>query len=146
MDKVSVARYPRIVIQYCSKCKWQNRAVWYLQEIFQTFSDQVMDVSLQPIANVPGTFQILVIMKDNERPKIIYKRRFKKSTDPQDEPYYYDGFPDSQFLKLLLKRELNLETNLGHIERNDSVTLLQNDQSSIELKKPTECEPCKSQQ
>ena len=33
---LNINKYPRIIIQYCHQCKWQNRAIWYLQEFLQT--------------------------------------------------------------------------------------------------------------
>ena len=35
---LNINKYPRIIIQYCHQCKWQNRAIWYLQEFLQTFA------------------------------------------------------------------------------------------------------------
>lgn len=113
---------PKVIIQFCAKCKWHNRAVWYLQEIMQTFGEGdrfVSEISLQPILDVPGLFQVLV---EDKETKIIYKRRFKKSEDPQDAPYYYDGFPDSKLLKTLIRDELFPSEKLGHVDGTATLT------------------------
>ncbi|EMG47031.1 hypothetical protein G210_2685, partial [Candida maltosa Xu316] len=114
------SRYPKLVIQYCSKCKWQNRAIWYVQEILQTFPTEINDISIQPIHDFPGIFQIIIYHNDNTKDgKIIYKRRFKgeKYRDENVGEYVFDGFPDSKFLKLLIKDELGLGPIGNHLEK-----------------------------
>lgn len=149
MSEVTPNRYPKIVIQYCSKCKWQNRAIWYLQELLQTFGDSISDISLQPIADVPGTFQVILYKDDSTTPTIIYKRKFKKSTSSQEEDYYYDGFPDSKFLKILVRNQLNPGENLGHIDKYTQVELLNDGSDQIQKNKVTdqqECKVCKTEE
>lgn len=116
-----IDRLPRVIIQYCSKCKWQNRAVWYATELLQTFEDSLKDISLQPIVDQPGAFQVL-LQKPNET-IIVYKRRFKSKElalkygdidGSQLEIYYYDGFPDSKLLKVLIRDLLDESVSLGH--------------------------------
>ncbi|CAK9441350.1 uncharacterized protein LODBEIA_P52180 [Lodderomyces beijingensis] len=117
-----LVKTPRIVIQYCTKCKWTNRAIWYTQELFQTFADPAVDIAeiaLQPIVDKPGTFQVLLQVDDEVT--TVFRRKFKKSQnqsynagtgggdgdgdgDGSDE---YDGFPDAKFLKALVKEKLN---------------------------------------
>ncbi|KAK6461871.1 Rdx family-domain-containing protein [Scheffersomyces coipomensis] len=111
--------YSKIVIRYCAKCKWQNRAIWYLTEILQTFPEIINDISIQPIFDKPGIFEIILIKDINEPSRIIYKRKFKNpalsrkyaeefgESGDQDEDYYFDGFPDSKFLKLIIKDVLD---------------------------------------
>lgn len=129
-------RYPKIIIQYCAKCKWQNRALWYLQEILQTFPDNIADISIQPILDFPGIFQIIVIKSNQEKDeKIIYKRKFKQekySIENQGD-YVYDGFPDSKFVKNLIKVELGLQVG-KHIELNAT---------DNKLNTGEECKDCK---
>lgn len=121
MISPSIEQYPKIIIQYCNKCKWQNRAIWYLQEILQTFPDKINDISIQPINDQPGVFQI-ILLKSHDDQEIIYKRKFKskelaeKYGDSNEESYHYDGFPDSKFVKLLIKDRLGLEVG-KHIEK-----------------------------
>ncbi|KAM9893377.1 hypothetical protein OXX80_012694 [Metschnikowia pulcherrima] len=109
--------YPKVIIEYCAKCKWHNRAVWYLQEILQTFSDPeknlVAEVALRPSYDSPGTFVVRVAAEEGQS-KIVYCRRMKKSSQPQTESYHYDGFPDSKLLKNVIRNELFPEHGLGH--------------------------------
>lgn len=109
---------PKVTIEYCAKCKWQNRAVWYLQEVLQTFSEPgknlVAEVAVCPLYDKPGVFQVVVASERGE--KVIYRRRMKKATEPQNEPFYYDGFPDSKLLKVLIRNELFPELRLGHVD------------------------------
>ncbi|PSK35791.1 hypothetical protein C7M61_004273 [Candidozyma pseudohaemuli] len=109
---------PKVSIYYCARCKWQNRAVWYLQEILQTFSDPeknlIPEVAVCPSYDQPGLFEITVTDKEGE--KTVYKRRMKKLTESQSEPYFYDGFPDSKLLKVILRNALFPEAGLGHAE------------------------------
>ena len=105
-----ITKLPRIIIQFCTKCKWTNRAIWYAQELFQTFGDSQLigDISLQPIVEIPGTFQILVQIGDDV--ELIYRRRFKKDgndLDPQLASVSYEGFPDAKFLKNLVRAKIN---------------------------------------
>lgn len=142
--------YPRVIIEYCAKCKWQNRAVWYLQELLQTFDGKILEISLKPVYDTPGIFKV-VLEKSNSDGCIIYQKKLKKTQEPQIESYYYDGFPDSKFLKVLLRNELFPDENLGHIDKYDSSNKLnegesQSGESQPEKQKESECEPCKSQQ
>ncbi|ODV64765.1 hypothetical protein HYPBUDRAFT_13851 [Hyphopichia burtonii NRRL Y-1933] len=118
---MSVNKYPKLIIEFCARCKWHMRAVWYLQEIMQTFSDPaknlIPDISLQPNYHQPGIFQIILVKTEDSEPEIIYKRRFKKSDELQNESYYFDGFPDSKLLKSLIRDSLWPNENLGHIDK-----------------------------
>ncbi|KAI3406689.1 hypothetical protein KGF56_000535 [Candida oxycetoniae] len=102
---------PRIIIQYCTKCKWTNRAFWYAQELFQTFTDplDIAEIALQPRVDIPGTFQILIQVK--EKIALVYRRKFKKVTNRNSQDNCedeYDGFPDAKFLKSLVHKKLEI--------------------------------------
>lgn len=128
-------KFPRVSIEFCAACKWHNRAVWYLQEVMQTFSDPeknfIPEVALQPVYNNPGLFQVVVIKDANSQPEIIYKRKFKKQGLAQEESYYFDGFPDSKLLKGLLRDKLFPQEQLGHTDKYKDVL---NDGSCRECK------------
>lgn len=114
-------KYPRISIEFCAACKWHNRAVWYLQELMQTFGDPekhfIPEIALQPVYDIPGLFQVILVRDSNKQPEIIYKRKLKKSDHRQDEDYYFDGFPDSKLLKSLMRDKLFPDNKLGHIDK-----------------------------
>ncbi|CAI5759184.1 unnamed protein product [Candida verbasci] len=131
MVEPSINRFPQIIIQYCNACKWQNRAIWYLQEILQTFPDLIKDISLQPINETPGVFQIILSRSDNDV-KVLYKRKMKNE---EVGGYIYVGFPDSKFVKQLIKDEFDVEVG-DHISRGST---------NYKLTDPTdsECIDCK---
>lgn len=146
----TTTRYPKVTIQYCSKCKWQNRAVWYLQELLQTFDGIIQDISLQPIAEQPGIFQVLVAQSENDEETVIYKRRFKSvelalkygdKDGTQSESYYYDGFPDSKFLKSLIRDFLGDKRKLDHIDKYTSGNFLnQSDKECAACEREDTCD------
>ncbi|EEQ44934.1 hypothetical protein L150_03776 [Candida albicans Ca529L] len=123
---LNINKYPRIIIQYCHQCKWQNRAIWYLQEFLQTFASsstseiKIYDISIQPIFDFPGIFQIILQKESTNNKmetKIIYRRKFKNEEKYHNEnqgDFVFDGFPDSKFLKKLIKMELGPELSIGH--------------------------------
>lgn len=104
-----IVKTPRLVIQYCTKCKWTNRAIWYTQEVLQTFTNpqDIAEISLQPEIEKPGTFAIY--LQVGEYVEVVYRRKFKKVEnrgDNVEDPDEYDGFPDAKFLKSLIKEKL----------------------------------------
>ncbi|KAK6200973.1 Rdx family-domain-containing protein [Scheffersomyces amazonensis] len=155
--------YPKVVIRYCAKCKWQNRAIWYVTEILQTFGEVINEVSVQPIYDKPGVFEIILVEETSTT--VLYKRKFKNAelakkyategeTGEQTEEYYYDGFPDSKLVKLLIKDALNgsVKVKLGnHIMKTDTTNILSSNRNVSEPEpepKPeeVECQDCKLEQ
>lgn len=106
--------YPKVTIKFCVKCKWHNRAIWYVQEILQTFPT-IGEVALQPTSDPAGLFEIQVATSA-DLVQTVYKRKYRTSTEPQTEEYYYDGFPDAKLVKGLVKRALGETRDLGHSE------------------------------
>lgn len=49
---------PRVVITYCTQCRWLLRATWYAGELLQTFAEEVGEVALAPATG--GVFRIEV--------------------------------------------------------------------------------------
>ncbi|AQZ19138.1 (ZYRO0F02288g) [Zygosaccharomyces parabailii] len=97
--------YPKVSIVFCLKCKWGLRSAWYLQELLQTFGDQLGEVSL-----VPGpTGQFKIIGEEKEHLNVII---WDRSVD--------GGFPDSKYLKQRVKALLfHDEVSIGkHNEKN----------------------------
>lgn len=123
---------PKVSIEYCARCKWQNRAIWYLQEILQTFGDPegsfVAEVSVVPSYDQPGLFRVTTTSAEGKE-AIVYWRRMKKLDEAQDEAYYFDGFPDSKLLKVLIRNELFPGQQMGHVDGRAGQL--------------TECQPCR---
>lgn len=89
-----------------------------MQEILQTFSDPdknlVAEVAVRPIHDKPGLFQITT--HNGEVEKVIYRRRMKKAIEPQTDSFYYDGFPDSKLVKILIRNDLFPDHSMGHTD------------------------------
>jgi selenoprotein W-related protein len=90
---------PRIVITYCTQCRWLLRAAWMAQELLSTFADEIGEVALA--SAVGGAFRIEY---DGE---LIWERK-------RD-----GGFPDAATVKRLVRDRLDPERNLGHIDAPD---------------------------
>jgi selenoprotein W-related protein len=73
------------------------RAAWTAQELLSTFGTDPVEVSLQP-----GTGGVFVITYNGE---VIWERK----TD--------GGFPDVKQLKQLVRDHLDLDRDLGHLDR-----------------------------
>ena len=108
---------PQVTIEYCAKCKWQQRAVWYLQELLQTFDGSIGAITLVPVYDSPGVFGVY-LTTDTDTKKPLYKRKFNKPElaakygETMTEPYWHLGFPDAKFLKQLIKNEIGAQ--VGH--------------------------------
>ncbi|UXS02877.1 SelT/SelW/SelH family protein [Agrobacterium tumefaciens] len=89
---------PRIAIAYCTQCNWLLRAGWMAQEILQTFSSEVGEVSLIP--STGGRFEITV---DGN---LIWERK-------RD-----GGFPGPKELKQRIRDVIDPERDLGHVDRS----------------------------
>ncbi|MDS7595892.1 SelT/SelW/SelH family protein [Agrobacterium tumefaciens] len=91
-------RKPCITITYCTQCNWLLRSGWMAQEILQTFSSEVGEVSLIP--STGGRFEIAV---DGN---IIWERK-------QD-----GGFPGPKELKQRIRDVIDPDRDLGHVDRS----------------------------
>lgn len=88
---------PRITIRYCTQCNWLLRAGWMAQEILQTFALDIGEVSLVP--STGGVFEIGV---DGT---IIWERK-------RD-----GGFPGPKELKQRIRDIIDLDRDLGHVDK-----------------------------
>lgn len=95
MDK-AISR-PRVVIDYCTQCRWLLRASWVAQELLTTFTTDVGELVLRP-----GTGGIFVVSVDDE---VIWDRRAE------------GGFPEVGALKRLVRDRVAPERDLGHTDR-----------------------------
>lgn len=90
----SPAARPRIVITYCTQCRWLLRASWVAQELLTTFTTDLGEIALRP--GVGGVFTIEL---DGE---LIWDRK-------RD-----GGFPDIAPLKRLVRDRVAPDRSLGH--------------------------------
>lgn len=123
--------YPKISIRFCTRCKWNLRSAWYLQELLQTFGDNLGEISLIP--GETGEFRVLGQLGQDMEEICIWDRKVQ------------DGFPDSKFLKQRV-RNLLFDNNVSigkHNERSsgrDHPTGL--NPSREKLIKQEECHDC----
>jgi selenoprotein W-related protein len=91
---------PRVLIMYCTQCRWLLRAAWMAQELLTTFTDELGEVAL-----APGTGGVFPIRVDDE---LIWDRAER------------GGFPDIKELKQLVRDRVAPHKDLGHSERQRS--------------------------
>lgn len=118
--------YPKISIVFCTKCKWNLRSAWYLQELLQTFGDNLGEVSLIP--GESGEFKIIGQLDAKDQKTCIWDRKVN------------DGFPDSKLLKQKVRSILfENEVSIGkHNERKGPEQL----QTQNIVKEEENCEEC----
>lgn len=85
---------PRIVITYCTQCRWLLRATWVAQELLTTFTTDLGEIAL-----VPGVGGVFTVEVDGE---LIWDRK-------RD-----GGFPDIAPLKRLVRDRVAPDRSLGH--------------------------------
>ncbi|GAA3709088.1 SelT/SelW/SelH family protein [Microlunatus aurantiacus] len=94
-DTGSVAA-PRLVITYCTQCRWLLRAAWVAQELLTTFTTDLGEVALRP--GVGGVFTVAL---DDE---LLWDRA-------RD-----GGFPEIPPLKRLVRDRVAPARSLGHTD------------------------------
>jgi selenoprotein W-related protein len=88
---------PRIVIHYCTQCRWLLRAAWMAQELLTTFEKEIGEVAL-----APGTGGIFDVSVDGQS---IWSRNKEGS------------FPDIKVLKQRVRDRVAPGKDLGHSDR-----------------------------
>lgn len=86
----------RVVIHYCTQCRWLLRAGWMAQELLQTFSEELAEVALRPGSG--GIFQVLA------NDTLVWDRKSE------------GGFPDIAELKRRVRDVIAPDQTLGHID------------------------------
>lgn len=88
---------PRVVIRYCTQCRWLLRAAWTAQELLTTFESEVGEVAL-----IPGTGGVFEVTVDGTP---IWSRNTE------------GRFPEMKELKQRLRDRVSPEKDLGHSDR-----------------------------
>jgi selenoprotein W-related protein len=87
----------RLVITYCTQCRWLLRAGWVAQELLTTFTTDLGEVALRP-----GVGGVFTVQLDDE---LLWDRT-------------RDGrFPEIPALKRLVRDRIAPGRSLGHSER-----------------------------
>jgi len=96
---------PRIVITYCTQCRWLHRAQWYAAELLETFAAELTEaggeVALHP--STGGVFRVDVELGGETRHVWNRKRD--------------DGFPEVTELKRRVRDLMAPGKSLGHSDR-----------------------------
>ena len=87
----------RVVIHYCTQCRWLLRASWIAQELLTTFGTDISELVLKP-----GTGGVFTISVNEE---VIWDRHSD------------GGFPDVAPIKRLVRDRLSPGRSLGHTDR-----------------------------
>ena len=90
-------RSPRLEIEYCTQCRWLNRAAWVAQELLTTFVEDLKEVAL-----VPGKGGVFNVRLDDE---LIFSRAEARR------------FPEVTELKRLVRDRVAPGRSLGHTDR-----------------------------
>jgi len=93
---------PRIVITYCTQCRWLLRATWLASELLNSFTTDIGELALRP--GVGGVFSVAV---DEE---VVWDRKLD------------GGFPDLGRLKRVVRDRIAPGRDLGH---TDSTAMVQ---------------------
>lgn len=97
-DPAEAAGSARIVITYCTQCRWLLRAAWLAQELLTTFTTDLGEIALKP-----GTGGVFTVEIDGE---LLWDRK-------RD-----GGFPDIAPLKRLVRDRVAPGRSLGHSDRS----------------------------
>lgn len=89
---------PRIVIQYCTQCRWLLRAAWMAQELLTTFEREIGEVAL-----VPGSGGVFEVTADG---RLVWSRKAE------------GGFPDIKEIKQRVRDCVAPDKDLGHSDRH----------------------------
>ncbi|KAF3911819.1 hypothetical protein AA313_de0207910 [Arthrobotrys entomopaga] len=100
------ASVPKITIQFCIQCKWNLRAAYYAQELLQTFSTSLGEVSLRP--STGGVF-IITLETFNQQSILESHTIWDRKHD--------GGFPKTKELKVCP----NISPNLKQTKRKQNL-------------------------
>ncbi|KAN0114757.1 Rdx family domain containing protein [Hyaloscypha variabilis] len=110
-------RYPRIVIEFCTACKWNLRAAYFAQELLQTFSTDLGEVSLQP--STGGTFKVYLYDEEpgaTENDEVTIEEYLLWDRKAES------GFPETKELKRRVRDIIDPNRNLGHVDGKKSTS------------------------
>lgn len=89
---------PRIVITYCTQCRWLLRATWVASELLTSFTTDIGEIALRP-----GTGGVFTVAVDDE---VVWDRKVDH------------GFPELAPLKRLVRDRVAPGRSLGHSDRS----------------------------
>lgn len=87
----------KIVISYCTQCRWMLRSAWMGQELLTTFDGEISEMTLKP-----GTGGIFEVTIDET---LVWSRKAQ------------GRFPDIKELKQLVRDHIDPSRDLGHSDK-----------------------------
>ena len=96
-EVTETAAGPRVVITYCTQCRWLLRASWVAQELLTSFTTDIGEIALRP-----GTGGVFSVAIDDE---VVWDRKVD------------GGFPEIGTLKRLVRDRVAPGRDLGHTDR-----------------------------
>ena len=96
---IEPSKQPILRIRYCPGCGWMLRATWLAQEVLITFAQEIGTVSLEPVKETAGVFQVWL----NDKP--VWCRKLDS------------GFPQPKELKQRIRDLICPDRGLGHSDK-----------------------------
>ncbi|KAF8559028.1 hypothetical protein OG21DRAFT_1480896 [Imleria badia] len=96
--------HPRIVIEFCDRCRWLHRATWVSTELLLTFPPPALTaVSVVPLNSddTAGRFRVWLEVGDGP-PILVWDRKVNA------------GFPELKVLKQRIRDHIQPDRSLGH--------------------------------
>jgi len=133
--------YPKVSIEFCTACKWNLRASWYLQELLSTFGMDLGEVALIP--RTGGIFTVTVQKAENEKEVLIWDRKREGGFPGKFFFFFFVSWIfywhysftcdiDSKELKRLVRDVIKPGQNLGHVDRIKAVEGLVSEKKETE--------------
>lgn len=94
VPEAAVPTLPRVVLTYCTQCRWLLRAAWYTQELLTTFHREIGEVALRP-----GNGGVFTVEVDGQ---VVWDRKVE------------GGFPEITVLKRRIRDVVAPDKPLGH--------------------------------
>ncbi|GAA5924580.1 hypothetical protein JCM1841_003430 [Sporobolomyces salmonicolor] len=129
---------PRVVIEFCDRCRWLHRATWTLTELFLTFPPPVHSPDADPAAPPPSGLRAISLVPRNSpetggrfRVWLLREKgaRGIESTERGEGPASWKewelcwdrkiegGFPEMKQLKQRIRDLISPKQHLGHSDK-----------------------------
>ncbi|KAK5101365.1 hypothetical protein LTS08_004972 [Lithohypha guttulata] len=119
METSTAVKLPKVAIRFCVQCKWNLRAAYYAQELLQTFSETLGEVSLIPVTG--GTFTINLYTGAIPS-SLSEENSLSAESSTIADTLIWDrkrdgGFPETKELKNRVRNVIDPNRDMGHVDR-----------------------------
>lgn len=111
MESTTAVQLPKVAIRFCVQCKWNLRAAYYAQELLQTFSNTIGEISLIPVTG--GIFTITLYTEAATSEEVQTSVTETLIWDRKQD----GGFPETKDLKNRIRNVIDPEKDMGHVDR-----------------------------